>query len=1368
MKALFAFAVVLLLSVNVFAQTNNSDCNTNGFTTFTPGGWGSPSNSTPGGIRDTYFSTVFPNGLTVGGHYTLKLTSAQNVQDFLPSGGTPASLTQNYLNPGSSLSNTLAGHLVSITLAVEFNKAGVLGTNPTKLGDLLIATGTFTGMTVNDFLALANAALGGGSTNYSLSQFTSAATSINENFDNGTVNKNFLKCPNECRDIISSYVYHDVNGNGIKDAGESGIAGVVVELLSGSTLISTSTTDITGKYSFINLSNGTYTVRLGTSNFAAGGVFYSTAQTKWYSKSSASVNTTLNCNDDLSISFGYYKTCVSIIKSSDKSSYTKGETITYSFQVENCGDLQLKGVDVFDAMLNPAGNHLIKHIDVLNPGQSLTFTMTYITSDKDCGQLTNTVRAEGHPTDGSTVECNTQGFTTFTPGGWGSPSNSVPGGIRDQYFSTVFPNGLTVGGTYTIKLTSAAAVQEFLPSSGAPAQLNQNYINPGTTVSNTLAGHLVSLTLAVKFNEAGVLGTNSTKLGDLIIASGDFAGMTVNQFLVLANAALGGGSTNYSLSQFTAAATAMNENFDNGTVDNGFLTCVTSSVNYAVVTDESSLIVNIICDEKADIKIEKTVDNQNPKCDENVTFTIKATNLGPNTANGIQVTDLLPNGLNYISYTASQGTYTSANGIWNVGTLANGAFATLTVTVKVDCGQVNGSSIDLGPAKEYNLFVLEDASQPSSDTQGKVAVGHNAQFSLYSVGDQLPANSGDVLIVGNDLTYTSGAIYNGNVVYGHSTNLPIDAVSITGGVLRKDDPIDFAAAKTYLENLSTTLSAKAATGTTTLQWGGINLNGSDPYLNVFSVNGSDLSLATNVAINVPNGSVVLVNINGTTLTWQGGLTVTGTSTTNVLFNFYQATSLTIRGIDITGSVLAPFAAVNFEAGVINGQMICKSLTGMGQFNSVYFRGQIPIDKKITNIATVTASSVTDPVQSNNSASATVNATNASSNTGSTGNNGTNWSNISSFGPGEIVYSFAYGTGGTIYAGTWGGKIYKSTDSGKTWVVINTGMNVSFIWSLNISGGFIFAATEQGVYKYNGTSWVLTSLSGKDVHSIVSYNGIIYAATWGSGVYKSTNNGDTWIQINSGIENYMTVQTLTVTSGGTVFAGTVGGGLFKCTDGKSWLKLTGGYSFVWSLNSTSSVVFSGTYGDGLYKSVDGGTTFTKVTSLNISFVYSISVDLGGKIYVSSLTNGVYVSSDNGLTWTSLGMSGNGVSAMMVNQTSSDLIIGTKEGKLFKIESSNGTTGVEDNAVIPTEYKLEQNYPNPFNPTTTIQFSIPENGVYNLKVYNILGEEVASLINGQLTAGVHKTTFDASKIASGVYIYRLSGGKVNISKKMILMK
>jgi len=93
---------------------------------------------------------------------------------------------------------------------------------------------------------------------------------------------------------------------------------------------------------------------------------------------------------------------------------------------------------------------------------------------------------------------------------------------------------------------------------------------------------------------------------------------------------------------------------------------------------------------------------------------------------------------------------------------------------------------------------------------------------------------------------------------------------------------------------------------------------------------------------------------------------------------------------------------------------------------------------------------------------------------------------------------------------------------------------------------------------------------------------------------------------------------------------------------------------------------------------------------------------------------------------------------------------------------------DNEALPEGFELSQNYPNPFNPTTSIRFALPESGYYSLSVYNTLGQEVANLIDGQLSAGSHTVNFDASNLSSGIYIYSIRGANVNISKKMNLMK
>ena len=89
-------------------------------------------------------------------------------------------------------------------------------------------------------------------------------------------------------------------------------------------------------------------------------------------------------------------------------------------------------------------------------------------------------------------------------------------------------------------------------------------------------------------------------------------------------------------------------------------------------------------------------------------------------------------------------------------------------------------------------------------------------------------------------------------------------------------------------------------------------------------------------------------------------------------------------------------------------------------------------------------------------------------------------------------------------------------------------------------------------------------------------------------------------------------------------------------------------------------------------------------------------------------------------------------------------------------------------IPIEFSLSQNYPNPFNPSTIIRFSMPEESFVTIKVFNTLGEEITILINENIIAGNYEVEFDASKLPSGIYLYRLRAGSFVETKKMVLMK
>ena len=107
--------------------------------------------------------------------------------------------------------------------------------------------------------------------------------------------------------------------------------------------------------------------------------------------------------------------------------------------------------------------------------------------------------------------------------------------------------------------------------------------------------------------------------------------------------------------------------------------------------------------------------------------------------------------------------------------------------------------------------------------------------------------------------------------------------------------------------------------------------------------------------------------------------------------------------------------------------------------------------------------------------------------------------------------------------------------------------------------------------------------------------------------------------------------------------------------------------------------------------------------------------------------------------------------------------------ISIYNRNGISSVlpETNS-IPFSYKLLQNYPNPFNPTTTIKYNLPDDSQVQIKVFDILGRQVVDLVNEAKVAGVYEINFDASSLASGIYLYRIQAGSFVDTKKMILLK
>lgn len=165
---------------------------------------------------------------------------------------------------------------------------------------------------------------------------------------------------------------------------------------------------------------------------------------------------------------------------------------------------------------------------------------------------------------------------TQTPGGWGTtPRGNNPGSYLHTNFADAFPDGLTIGcedgGNITV--TSAQAVTNLLPTGGKAAKLNSASVNP-TSVKNVLAGHLIALSLSNGFDMFDEnFGTSTIRLSDMIIGSGTFSGTTVGGFIDIANNVIGGCSTEYSIQDVLATATAINESYVDGTTRSSFLKC---------------------------------------------------------------------------------------------------------------------------------------------------------------------------------------------------------------------------------------------------------------------------------------------------------------------------------------------------------------------------------------------------------------------------------------------------------------------------------------------------------------------------------------------------------------------------------------------------------------------------------------------------------------------------------------------------------------------------------------------------------------------------------------------------------------------------
>jgi hypothetical protein len=295
--------------------------------------------------------------------------------------------------------------------------------------------------------------------------------------------------------------------------------------------------------------------------------------------------------------------------------------------------------------------------------------------------------------------------------------------------------------------------------------------------------------------------------------------------------------------------------------------------------------------------------------------------------------------------------------------------------------------------------------------------------------------------------------------------------------------------------------------------------------------------------------------------------------------------------------------------------------------------------------------------------------------------------------------------------------------------------------------------------------VQTSLSNRSVYSLAVSGSSIFAGTNTYGVYRSTDYGNSWVQTSLNNRHIYAL----LLNGSSIFAGTNANGVYRSTDnGNTWVQTSLNNRNVYSFAVIGSNIFAGTdYNGGIYRSTDNGNSWTLI-GLNTRDVYCITAN-GNNIIAGTSGNGVYLSTNNGSTW--LQKNEGFITSPIVRGlliTSAYFFAGTVGQSVWR--RPVGELYIKNiSAEIPTDYFLYQNYPNPFNANTKIKFSIrphlypplnkgekPElsrRGVVTLKIYDILGREITTLVNEPLKPGTYEVEWDGSNCSSGIYFCQL---------------
>lgn len=352
----------------------------------------------------------------------------------------------------------------------------------------------------------------------------------------------------------------------------------------------------------------------------------------------------------------------------------------------------------------------------------------------------------------------------------------------------------------------------------------------------------------------------------------------------------------------------------------------------------------------------------------------------------------------------------------------------------------------------------------------------------------------------------------------------------------------------------------------------------------------------------------------------------------------------------------------------------------------------------------------------------------------------------------------------IYAGTIEKGIYVSSNNGNNWT--QTSLNNKTVWTFALIGTTIYAGSDGfGVFQTinKGVNWTQTTLNNYSITALVSNGDNIYAGTAFNGIYRSTNKGSSWTQTS--LNNKQILAMISVDNN--LYAGVAHEGIYLSSNsGSNWSK-TSFPGDAWSFTKTDNTIFAGAFYGGVYLSANNGTSWSQV-ALAGTTVYSMA-SYQNSVFAGTYQSGIYLSENKGSTWREINQ---GLPASIIVKSilikDGTVFAGTDQG-VWRRSLSEITAVEKNNSEVPAKFNLQQNYPNPFNPATTIEYSLPKSGQVILKVLDVSGREITTLVNEYKSAGNHTVNYTtASSLSSGVYFYQVSAGGMIQTKKMLLMK